>query len=141
MNSINEIAIAWLDEANKISVELSKTLMTVSATLLMFSTAIVALPDINTNNPFWMYRIPWILMMLSLMSGVCLHLLKSRRLRALATGLLSGRFCLSELQQLQALQGGVNLRSRPSNGEQMCIILQPMFLLLGLTSTGISVLW
>ncbi|MCH2057906.1 MAG: hypothetical protein MK214_15095 [Thalassotalea sp.] len=129
----NQIAIEWMDDANNISQELSKTLMIVSATLLVFSTAIPSHPAIDTSNPQWMYRIPWILILLSLMFGILFHLLKNHRLRTHAAALLSGHEF--------SFRSGLNIGSPPYKSEKLCIVLQPLLLLIGLTTTGVLVLW
>ena len=126
----NKIPIEWIDEADEISIELSKTLMIISA-LLIFFTAIPTQLVTDINTPLWMYGIPWILLMLSLFCGVLFHLLRNHRLRKH----IADRAHKGQKQQ------GIFFESYPYRGETVCIVLQPLFLLLGLTATGFLVLW
>lgn len=135
MSEYNRVANEWNNDANAIRLELSKTLLIVSATLLVFSTAIPV--AIDTSNPPILYRIPWILILLSLLCGIGSHLMKARRLTNHASNLIDGRLG----EHIRRSQTGFHLVSEPYSSEKWLVVLQPWFLILGLITTGVAVLW
>lgn len=139
MEKLRQIASEWINEANEVQRDLSKTLMIVSGTLMVFSTA---LPNSLANDiqayHLPIYRISWILILLSLICGIFYLLLYSNRLRndsrQVALGKLGKNLLRSQTGSLEAV-------STPSALEKWLARLQPTLLVSGLTIIGIAVLW